>query len=153
MPNWCVNTLVIKGSPQDLREFKHRVRSNDIDPDSGKPFPIGFEQHVPEPAGLHDDEPAYNRYPDAYYWRKEHWGTKWNAMYPRRPRGSLKSGCLTYRFFTASGPPDAWMDVVAAEHRKLSFDLSFEIEYWGGGLLRWRRGRMLKPKLDMPHIS
>lgn len=153
MPNWCRNTLTVRGRPEDLREFKHRVRSNEIDERTGKPFPIGFEQHVPEPPGLEQDEEVKNRFPAWYVWRREHWGTKWNAMYPRRPRGSLKSGCLVYRFFTAYGPPEPWMHVVAHEHSRLSFDLEFEIEYWGGGSLRWRRGRMLKPKVDMPYIG
>jgi hypothetical protein len=140
MPNWCMNELVVEGRPDDLREFKQRVRSDQVDKRMGKPFPIGFEQHVPEPPGLHDGEPVKNRHPDWYFWRTEHWGTKWNAMYPRRPRGSLKSGCLTYKVFTAWGPPEPWMDVVAREHPRLRFELRFEVEYWGGGLLRRRRG-------------
>ncbi len=107
MPNLCVNELVVKGRPADLKDFKHRVRSDEIDERTGKPFPIGFEQHVPEPPGLYDKGPQPNQFPDWYVWRREHWGTKWNAMYPRRPRGSLKSGCLTYKFFTASGSAGA----------------------------------------------
>jgi Ferredoxin-like domain in Api92-like protein len=75
-------------------------------------------------------------------------------LYPRGPRGSFKSGRLEYRFETAWAPPVPWMDVVAAEHPKLYFELEFEFEMgWGDGLLRWRRGKQLKPQLDMVYIS
>jgi hypothetical protein len=153
MPNWCYCTLVVRGKSEDLREFKHRVRAETLDEDTGKPFPIGFEKHAPPPPGLFERKTPKNEFPDWYSWCLENWGTKWNAMYPRRPRGSLKSGELIYRFQTAWCPPEPWMDVVAVEHPKLAFTLEFEIELdWGGGLLRWRHGRQLKPRIDMPYF-
>jgi hypothetical protein len=146
VPNYCFCKLRVEGGPQDLKAFRDRVRSDDIDEKSGKPFPIDFEKHVPMPPEISRESPP-NTLPEWYHWRNEHWGTKWNSLYPRGPRGSFKSGRLEYRFATAWAPPEPWMNVVAAEHPKLYFELEFEIEMgWGGGLLRWRRGRQLKPR-------
>src|SRR5690349_18274078 len=150
MPNWCDCELTVRGRSDELKAFRNRVRSEERDDRTGNPYPLDFNGHVPEPPGLERDEVVYNRFPAWYEWRMEHWGTKWNAMYSREPRGSFKSGELVYRFATAYSPPSPWLDVVAAEHPKLYFELEFEIELgWGSGLLRWRRGKALKPKLRL----
>lgn len=149
MANWAYCKLAVEGKPEDLKAFRNRVRSDHLDDYTGKRVPIDFEKHVPMPPEISRESPP-NTFPEWYHWRNEHWGTKWNAMYPSGPRGSFKSGRLQYRFQTAWAPPEPWMDVVASEHPNLYFELEFEIELgWGGGLLRWRRGKSLKAMLDL----
>jgi hypothetical protein len=133
MPNYCECKLSVQGAPVELKAFRDRVRSDDLDEKTGKPFPIDLEKHVPMPPEISRESPP-NTHPQWFHWRNEHWGTKWNSLYPTGPRGSFKSGRLDYKLATAWAPPVPWMDVVAAEHPKLYFELEFGIE------LGWVRG-------------
>ena len=154
MPNLVDNVLTVTGSADELRRFKREVRSEDVDVASGRRIPLDFERHVPTPPeALHGRVGAAARAPakspnrpgdwDSHVWRTEHWGTKWNAMHPTL-RGTLKSGRLIYRFSTAWGVPEPWLDAVAKAHPALTFELKFDVEYGGRGFGRWARGRRVR---------
>ena len=142
MANTCYCKLIVEGSPEELKVFRDRVRSDELDY-KGRRIAIDFGKHVPEPPGLEQDEVVQNRFPAWYHWRNEHWGT--DRVCAWQPRGSFKSGKLEYRLWTAWAPPVPWMDAVAAAHPTLRFDLEFEIEMgWGDGLLRMASGKSLE---------
>ena len=153
MPNLVDNVLTVTGSPEELRRFKHAVQSEDVDKSTGRRLVLDFERHVPTPSdALHGRSRAEARTPakrpnrpddwDSHVWRTEHWGTKWNAMHPTL-RGTLKGGRLVYRFSTAWGVPEPWLDAIAEMHPALTFDLQFEVEYGGRGTARWSHGTLV----------
>jgi hypothetical protein len=142
MPNYCSNTLLVHGPRAELREFAERVTSEETDEETGERFVLGFERHVPPSPDLNMSEELTDGLPDWYLWRREHWGTKWNALRPKR-RGKPERNRLKYTFDTAWTPPVPWMAVVAAAHPALRFELSFQEEFdhfsgvlcWEGGIL------------------
>ena len=123
MPNWTYNLLAVEGEPSDLAALAAAVTGVDED---GYTISLDFEQHVPTP-------PEVLASDDWYHWRREHWGTKWNASDVAR-RGSPKEGRITYRFSTAWRPPDAWLAAVAAAHPSLEFHHEYveELHHFAG---------------------
>ena len=86
--------FVVKGKPDDLRSSSDRVVRQGSTSARGKPFPSGSSSTCPSRRRLHDggarQETAGRR--SGTSGAPSSWGTKWNAMSPRRPRGSLMSG-------------------------------------------------------------
>lgn len=84
MPNWVHNRLLVTGDPAEVAGFVQAARD-----EAGEQAVLDFERHVPTPpellAGIRgaDTRPPV-RTPtgdDRWFdWRREHWGTKWNAM-------------------------------------------------------------------------
>jgi len=148
MPNWSQNVLTVTGPSAELREFKHAVRAAEPDSETGRRAVLDFSRHLPMPPGLLADngDLAAGRLPDWYAWRLEHWGTKWNAIWPTL-RGTLRSGELRYRFQTAWTPPVEWLQFVAAAHPDLAFELQYEEERnQFRGVLRFEAGRLVEDR-------
>jgi hypothetical protein len=124
MPNHVYNRLIVTGDTAELGELVSSLRSEENDPDTGDTYPIDFERDVPMPAELAQvlsaDEPSQEDVRAALDWRREHWGTKWNANWPKL-EGEPEQGALTYTFATAWRPADAWLGVVAERHPELRF--------------------------------
>lgn len=137
MPNWTENRLTVEGDPSLLRAFVEAVRGPSRKEDE-EPEALDFEQHVPTPPELlADDYVPRDGLPDWYTWRRKHWGTKWNAMWPTR-EGEPDDGSVTYQFSTAWAPPDAWLHRVAAAHPQLTFQHEYVEEmaqFAGRGIL------------------
>ncbi len=113
MPNWCDNRVAIQGPPKLVMEVVERLESDERWFD--------FEGYLPTPPELLDpDQPREEHtLPDWYEWRREHWGVKWNARGSTR-RGYGRTGRVRYRFLTAWGPPDTFLDHLAACHPELT---------------------------------
>ena len=104
MSNWCVNTLSVRGSNQDLNEFARYVSSDER--------VLDFEEIVPEPAWKCSPDGACNQkwdfghglILDWHDWRCGVWGTKWNLE-----EGNIgferRDDEIIYRFQTAWSPP------------------------------------------------
>lgn len=113
MPNWCTNTLVVKGKKSRVKEFSDRVKTNEAD--------LSLDSLVPMDKSLLDS--------DAWYaWRNEHWGTKWDVQ-----AGLIESsaGYRAYGFASAWAPPIAWLEQVAPQWPDLSFTLTYDEPGWG----------------------
>ena len=143
MPNWCENTLLIRGLPEDIIKFATdnqdgpRITSVPIpeglvkgtkDPKTGTIIPLSFAQTAPVPDGYYDD----GRWHD---WCAEHWGTKWDLDEETRVRSnqgelafSFETKWLTYEFLTAWAPPAAWLATVAQKYPHLSVALKYKEE-------------------------
>jgi hypothetical protein len=63
MPNWCSNTIEIKGDKESIDEFKKF-----LDEGNGKDW---FNFFLPTPAELKDE--------GWYEWNVNNWGCKWNC--------------------------------------------------------------------------
>jgi len=134
MPNWSDNRLAIAGNPRAVMLLVEELAG----PDS----PLDFEQLLPTPPALlvRDDQPPREVLPDWYFWRREHWGVKWNASDVVR-QGYGRTGRVRYRFLTPNGPPAAFFDVVAARYPELDIALDFEVEGAERGFVAWAGGR------------
>jgi Api92-like protein with ferredoxin domain len=145
VPNWSYNVLTVTGPSERLREFKHAVRSAEPDPETGKRAVLDFGGHLPMPPELSADAGnlADGRLPTWYAWRLEHWGTKWNALWPTLS-GTIRSGELRYRFQTAWTPPVEWLQFVAMAHPSLAFELTYQEERdHFSGVMRFEAGRLV----------
>jgi hypothetical protein len=144
VPNHCENGLAISGPPEIVMEL---VRAVD-----GPEEPFDFETLLPVPpeiagpAGQEQGEPGL---PVWYEWARTHWGVKWNAWGGRR-RGYGRTGRVRYRFFTAYGPPDAFLDHVAARWPEVTMELEFWVELLGEGTGLWRDGRCVDLDDEVP---
>ena len=151
MPNRIHNRLVVTGEGEQLSRFVVAAEDAVIDEETGERAPLDFERHVPTPAALlaRLDRPARSpaRSPardDGWFrWRRENWGTKWNAMWPSR-EGDPRDGTVTYKFATAWAPPEAWLRRVSEQHPELVFELeSIEEFLQGSGGWSWSAGALV----------
>lgn len=112
MPNWCNNTLQIRGSAENLEKIKNQVKKPYIwkgktlkqDPDTQKwdlvdvteeATPLfAFQNIIPQPEFTGDE--------DWYSWRLKNWDTKWDAS---EVTSFLSQTQLNYSFDTAWSPP------------------------------------------------
>lgn len=135
MPNWCHNSLMISGNPNDVEKFLLENQGED----DGKWEPLLFSKSVPEPDFGDDSDEWYN-------WRVENWGTKWDPVFQD---SSVKSQDLgetvrntTYNFDTAWGPADVWLSKVAKKYPELRFCMTYgEPGQDFGGILIYLNGR------------
>ena len=151
MPNWIYNRLTVTGEADALGDFMDAAESSEPAADTGRPDPLDFESHVPTPpeliaAPIGGRAAAPARAPGGddrwFYWRNEHWGTKWNAMWPERT-GEAASGRVVYTFSTAWAPPEPWLARVSTAHPELSFALEFVEEFCqAAGGVRWIAGEL-----------
>lgn len=143
MPNWCENTLYIKGKKADIGVFLESVRGGrDAEPtafDFAKviPYPEEFQRadnarsaweeankNIPWNERPPAPQDGYNQ--GGYQWCCANWGTKWNACDANA--WMTTRGC-TMRFNTAWSPPSA----VIVKASELFPELSFRLKYWEGG--------------------
>lgn len=127
MPNWSFNKLSVKGSPERVLEFCKSVCPE------GKPEEHTFDFSVlhPEPEGLSS----------TLDWRREHWGTKWNAGEVERQE--QMSRWTTWRFRTAECIPEEWILHASKLYPDLYFVISYRSEWAGGGRCVYQNDELL----------
>lgn len=112
MPNWCHNTLTIKGNNEELEEFVKKAEG--ADPRSGEELCLSFHSFVPVP------EEVISK--DDLEWEIENWGVKWGAVYPELVK---EDGKVVYIFDTPWGPPLEWLDRVVSQYPSSKFLMLF----------------------------
>ena len=139
MANSVFNRLMISGPPADLAVLVERLRGPDFD--DGDERVLDFRSHVPIPDDL-DLSGSSQGLPPSYIWAVDHWGTKWNAIYPEI-EGEPGSGRVRYDFETANSTPDVWLFTVSTTHPSLTFDHEFceEFDHFAGRA-RLRAGKL-----------
>ena len=115
MPNWCNNSLVIKGKKADLKIFekaayKKVVKNNKVEEETE----LSFENFIPIP-----EEQKENWYDFCV----NNWGTKWDACEVSLCKGKKQ---LVYTFDTAWGPPAQVITAMAEQFTELKFRLDYE---------------------------
>lgn len=154
MPNWCTNTLVIRGRRADVREFIQFL-------DAIKPGAGLFDAICPMPADLHDtvsptrivSEEERAEYISGkrerhggipitarmqldfklrygvdnwYDWAVDAWGTKWDTTAADMHRADWKNGAGTTLIFdTAWGPPSEVISKLSSKFPKLKVSLKY----------------------------
>ncbi len=145
MPNWCVNTLTIRGSKKDLLAFKQKLEDNK--PKDG--HVCLFQTFVPIPDELknttspnRDEKQSkmlFKKYgfSDWYDWQNSNWGIKWGCSdaewVNEKPIKSRHRGLfdmqLTYQ--TPWAPGEECLKEIFISNSNLSFFLEYEEEGMG----------------------
>lgn len=142
MPNWCYNTLHIRGNKEILDEFKAKTIlrnvQNDYDQNGDKftfnilkPLPKALEGEYSPLRKLEGetDEEYKGRMAenmrlygaeDWYYWHIKNWGTKWDACHSRIEND--EDTYLQVYFDTAWSPPLDWFDTIIPMFPQLEFE-------------------------------
>lgn len=145
MPNWCSNTLTIRGKKEDLLAFKQQLEDNK--PKDGKI--CLFQTFIPTPDEIknttspnrNEESAKYllEKYGaiDWYNWQIEKWGTKWgccNAYWEEEdPMDTHHDELfdLILHYQTAWSPGDEGLKDIFEANDDLSFFLTYEEEGMG----------------------
>ena len=132
MPNYCQNSLEIKGKDSDVSKFTRECISLNIlnysyTNDVIEEKYLDFNKIVPEPKDIGDNW---------YDWRLANWGTKWGScdtyFFKVERLDSEDNLKLTITFSTAWCPPDKIYDALIEKYKDTS--LEFRVEYYEGGV-------------------
>ncbi len=117
MPNWCANTLRVKGSPENLDSFLEEVKYTRIDVDTGEKvfMCFAFSGMLPQ------EGEEYERL-GWIDWRIKYWGTTKEAFDPEIKREGNK---IEITFDTAWSPPREWFKIMTAKYSKLDCTLAY----------------------------
>jgi hypothetical protein len=137
MPNWCYNSVQVKGSPDDLKRL--------VEGTHGDNQPLSFAKVMPPPEGIYDSDETRKpgTMPDWYEWCCEHWGTKWDIDSPVNNEVGLEvtAAELNYLFHTAWSPALPVFDEIAKKHPGLAIDYIYCDESMDiGGRALWEKG-------------
>jgi hypothetical protein len=146
MPNWCYNTLTVRGYEADIAKFRKQAKSYKID---GEDSVITLSSFVPPPEELKntiarggtDSKPnkkLMEKYgADNWYdWQVNNWGTKWDIAEVAALEDD--EDFLEYGFDSAWSPPVEWLEKVAKQYPELEFGLKYEEE--GIGFMGYAKG-------------
>jgi hypothetical protein len=116
MPNWCSNTLEIKGPTKKLEEFSKTIKDGEGFFNTILPLPKQLEETT-SPTPKDSNQPLIDGANNWYDWRVNNWGTKWDvdgedSFYTNELKDfdTLEDGTersvLTLAFDTAWSPPE-----------------------------------------------
>lgn len=108
MPNYCQNTIIIKGN--SLSEF-----ISTMEKDENGLYIFSFNQTIPIPKEW-DRE-------DWCDWRVENWGTKWDAVDPSIEE--ITDEILKIKCLTPWNPPLEWAKKCVKEFEDLKIEIGF----------------------------
>lgn len=153
MPNWCTNTLVIQGDPEDMEQLVRIVE--------GDSTPFSLSSVIKMPQELKDQSSPVRdevvsksnleKYgaKDWYDWAIKNWGTKWDV--DARIVSDITSPMLpglrtiTYEFDSAWNPPLDVYDVLAARFPNTNIYACWDESGCDfAGYRMYRQGELLK---------
>lgn len=111
MPNDCLNSMTVGGTPEAVHQFKESLKLPDIE---GKESIFSFNQLVPIP-----EEEKNN----SYNWCISNWGTKWE---PYDVQLSENNQEINIGFYTAWSPPEDWIRAACKKIPGLIINLRYE---------------------------
>jgi len=147
MPNWCNNKLVIYGSEHALTSFMSAAKNEETKFSMGVFFPMPDEirnTNSPSRATEEEKQDLINRYgaEDWYGWAINNWGTKWDFS-AESVSEEYQDGEVEIDFETAWGPPDKFMEKLAAKFPNLAFVHMYAESGMGfGGQIFYRNGEI-----------
>ena len=129
MPNWCTNTLEVKGNKKDVLAFKKLVKA--------KGTALSLAKICPEPDYTKVKvKPTYPKIREKYGkkqefvepsqawwdWCIQNWGTKWDV---EAQITEISESCLVYDFDSAWSPPTDWLKKAMEKFPELCFTLKY----------------------------
>lgn len=162
MPNLCINTLIIKGRPDDLVKFKEQYKNSTKYHSGEEDFLwIDFRKVNPDTKYKNEEIEKFNANPELvneyngsfeeywfgnhdYHYREKEWGQKWNYN-GEEPAWSSDKKRLIYRFDTAWTPAIPIIYTLIERHHELDFDYKYEEGGQGfGGRIKSEQGKIIK---------
>ena len=133
MPNWCHNTITVKGDDVVLERF---ITAQIADTDTQEQVFTFHAQCPVPPEFLKRDESVLdvNGNQSLEAWRYEHWGTD-RDVHPEDVSVEHGAGELTLRMQTAWAPPVGWLTAVSQLWPTLEMTLTCsvpEMSFTGG---------------------
>lgn len=128
MPNWCHNSIIIKGDKETLELLKE----NDFSFSFIRPQPDW--QNTPNEKGELPSQPnehGSRHFPDGtqdirwYDWQVDNWGTKWDID-PDETNISLDDDALSVDCMTAWSPPEELLRYATERFPSLSIEINFD---------------------------
>lgn len=137
MPNWCNNTLKIRGDEKQIARLAKKIKP--------KTFLSSFIPLPKELEGTTSPSKKKNlnlilkyKYDNWYDWQTNNWGTKWDIELETDEQNEYE---LIYSFDSAWTPPIKGIEKISAMFPKLTFWLEYEEEGCGfKGLARIQAG-------------
>jgi hypothetical protein len=132
MPNWCENTLTVKGPDKTIKSFMRIAKARGSALSMNKFIPMPEELANTRAPTLNNTKRQRERnkrlrvkygFDNWYEWRYRHWGVKWDV---EANMIDHKDGYVAYMFDTAWGPATDWLDAVAKKYPDLRFTLKYE---------------------------
>lgn len=126
MPNHVINSLVIGGDENEIKELMEFVLNKE-----NEKHLFCFNNIIPMPP---EDEivlknKIYNHLPNWYEWRVLNWGTKWDSYDNELTIIDPKN--VLYEFQTAWSAPVPVIEILSKKYPKLKFSLNFASEDLG----------------------
>lgn len=143
MPNWCENTLIVKGDSQELIKFiEDTIVDDKFTLNRLYPTPPELLEQTSPNVYRGDDEESKRLHEehlknikdkygheDWYHWRIFNWGTKWDTADSYIV--DRNDEYLMVQFNTAWSPPYHWLKKIAPDFPKLTFELQYHEEGMG----------------------
>lgn len=127
MPNWCNNTMLVKGTPEQIEEFVEQMVSNSEKGDHTDVSALDFDAVVPMPRVLRGrTSPADDGSITWYDWAIDNWGTKWNACAVHIEQYTKGDNSALYHYKTAWSPAEHWQMKVIECFPWLKFEFYWE---------------------------
>lgn len=142
MPNWCQNTLSVKGTKKQLAEFNRRYLPNGIfsfeniisSPQTIEECPEDYILHNEEEADKHHlfwDPTQPKNWFNWYDWKCDYWGCKWDAFYTRVTQNE---DAINIELDTAWNPPIPVIKKLIKDNPQLEIKWDyFEPNMWFAG--------------------
>lgn len=154
MPNWCSNTLKVRGSEDEVQKFCNKAKGKDTELSFNSLFPMPKELAITSPPQTEQEkkQAAINtaKYgaPTWYEWCVKSWGTKWDVSEVCLEN---EGDYLEYSFDTAWSPPLLWLTKVSEDFPELEFVMRYSEEGAGYfGVAKAVKGKLDDRCLDEP---
>ena len=125
MPNWCDNSLEVKGSPRELAKMVRDVEITASEATSTHDKSLfSCQRIIPRPV---------DKDTDWYDWNVNNWGSKWDISDPYRG-GEEGDKVVYYSFQTAWSPIVPVITALAKKYPKLEFLYQYSetgSDFWG----------------------
>ena len=147
MPNYCDNTLLIKGPKELVYQLRDKLKGEQqavFDFNAIKPMPKALlnttapAKHHADPQKVEFNKKKYGA-EDWYNWANKNWGTKWNACDAAlhvEQELDKETMMIGYSFQTAWAPAIPVYEALAEQHPELSFYVCFDES--GVGFSGWK---------------
>jgi hypothetical protein len=169
MPNWCYNTLEVRGQIEDVQKFfEHAKRAvPQSDHVLSAECSLDFNKFIPMPPEvrltpktyelgetIEERQEKWKCTINAIDWAVDNWDTKWNAHDVTCHTNDDDKGYLLYDFNTAWSPPMAVFNKMAEMFPTLKFHATYQgegNEYYGES--GWKKGVLLFEREITPSDS
>ena len=127
MPNWCSNTMLVKGTPEQIEEFVEQMISDSKKGDNTDLSVLDFEAVIPMPRVLQGRKSPSDDGSICWHdWQTANWGVKWGACDAFMEEYKKGDDQAFYLYETAWGPAMEWQEKIIAYFPWLKFEFKWE---------------------------